>query len=1187
MEEMMMQSDNFQVSRTEVRVPTLLIGIGGVGGRIVSSVYDQLTLDDRSVVKMLVLDTNINDLFDVKKRGIDCVQTSKDIKVSSYLSSNPAYYDWFPNNPLISSKSLIDGAGQIRAVSRLGGLASEQAGEMDTIKKALDALKTEKGDDAKKSVKIMIVGSISGGTGSGLGIQLPYYIRSLFGTDTEVLIRGLFLCADVVEEKQHTPNSKKAVYVNEYAFIRELNAFYKAQLVPKEEIKISVEHYNPIRSINDPPYVENKNSVPYDFMFLVEKNSNRDSNLGGLAIYESKAAKIVRSQLFSPVSGGQFSAEDNLIIARVEENGMNGYCSAGYSSAIYPRKDVERYCTLKYAAESVSDLWLHLDKEFKKANAEQLKLMKTTPSLKPLKARPFYMEQFERNTDPNNREALYYISRLAKEIKCNEYDENGEVIGSRPYADVMLENIYAYLGEELAALGLKQLKEECSVDVTKFDDYASAAANARKILKKIDAFAEASREKVGEASVVCAGKILPTVYTEENKADCPHSIYDSFKNCHPLTVRYLIYVLIDLLEKCKEEFDVSLGGKKGDGLDRDFYPKTERKENIIEAIGMAKPSKFRSAVNQLLFPNSNMNSKEYEEIIENFAEAVAEERDYIEKIARASLFSDVFGIVLERLEVLANVYEEFFDEMDTLVSEFETERKNLSKKYTGKEKRTVDGEIYVCADEACLEAIDYDVRSNVVSDPTEFSADAKKKLFAELFTVAEKRIDAANNINSVVGREKTMKEIFEDGVLTTLNEELFKTGKKYTDIGILRAIEREFEAHNAGRNITEADKYDYLQKIFKTISILATPYLSYTAYNGKEIPLAVSYGINTSVICKYFSTDEKELKKSQVENLFRQTEVESNSPIVADSFSQNELICYKAVYDLNVENVNRYRDGQHPCKCYTERLRNVTDQTFKIDSAPDSFLSIVHPHLDKKWNSRAYMPMLIDATDEREGKFVNLSFLLSLAIGACKYALDYDKGKCWRYYTDNSVSSVYVNREDVIEGSGLEDLLDGFNYNEVVRKDVLERVLEMQVRTEKNEPLTGTTTATILKHPLIEKLCKVEEFIDGSRKSITTVYDIIYTVYCKTRDIKLAKELISAFAGFIADYCYGMSCRKAVTAKELMESTVEKIQTSSKNYDASKTGAPDLWIAWNGILRSENFQNNLDYLELREYLVTM
>lgn len=1189
------KDNKFIVSSTEVRVPTLLIGIGGIGGRIVSSVFDQLDVKDRSTVEMLVLDTNINDLGDVEKKGIKCLQTSDNKTVQQYLAANPKFCEWFPSNPLINSKNLIDGAGQIRAVSRLGGLSSEQAGNFDDIKKGIDELNRERGEDAKKTLKVMIVGSITGGTGSGIGLQLPYYIRDLLKETANVLVRGLFLTADITEEKQQTSNSKKAVFVNEYAFIRELNAFYRAQMVPKEEVRINVEHYNKCFRRNDIPALQTANPVPYDFMFILEKNSNKSKNLGGLATYESKAAKIVRSQLFSPVSGGQYSAEDNLIIPMVENNGMNRYCGAGFSSAIYPQEHVERYCTLKFASNSVSNLWLYLDKKFKDANQEHKNLMKVNPSLAPLRPRKFYADEFRKMTEPNNRDAIHYIAQLSREIKRVEYDEDGTKIDEKSTVDALISEIQAYLKKSLDETGVAKKGEKCVFESSQFASYGDAIGNARSLLHNISAYDEATKSAVDTISVTCAEAILPSTLQKKGNMEHPYSIYDCLRNCHPLSARYLIYTLIEQMSIVKERmYEQGINSGRPDGIKgRDFYPQDSDKDTIIQAIGKARPGVIRTLVNEVILQGANLNSSKYNNIIKEFGEAVEAERGYIESEAIKTLGSNVFTAVIERLEVLAHLYEDFFAEMEKIVSDCEHEIEVLASKYSGDDKRRIDGDWYICADEICLNSIYSEINKNLSSDPNELSLDVKETLFQEIYGEMLKRRAKENDIASDVGKDKSMKEIFEKGVLTPMSIGLFAEGGQYTDIGVLGAIKREFKAYKvAAENIPgfemPADSEgEYLRKIFKRISELATPYIAYTAYNGEQLPVAVSYGVNTSVICDYFGVTADKLLKSQVEELFRQTGVDDNSPISADSFSKNELHCYKAVYNLNVENLNRYADGSTAHQYYKERIECVVDNTYGVSSEEDSYLTIVHPHLDKRWNSRAFLPLLNKSSDIREGKFVNLAFLLSFVLNVCKYGIDYDKGECWRYINEDKVTSIYTNRDEVINSNALEALLDGFNYNDIVKRDVLLRVLELQVYAEKNEVITGTTEQTIITHPIIKQACDIGDFGVDSDTKIKTIFDIIYVIYCKTRDEKMTDAMRLALAGYLADYCYAMANRKAVSAKKLLRCVVDKINNDSANYLEAKVKAPDFIVAWDSTFKDEKFEDNLNYLELVDYLIDM
>jgi D-arabinose 1-dehydrogenase-like Zn-dependent alcohol dehydrogenase len=65
--------------------PTIIIGLGGVGGRIISHVAERLTPEDRKYIATVCLDTNVNDIKKLEDKGVDfIVQTSTDQTVQRY-----------------------------------------------------------------------------------------------------------------------------------------------------------------------------------------------------------------------------------------------------------------------------------------------------------------------------------------------------------------------------------------------------------------------------------------------------------------------------------------------------------------------------------------------------------------------------------------------------------------------------------------------------------------------------------------------------------------------------------------------------------------------------------------------------------------------------------------------------------------------------------------------------------------------------------------------------------------------------------------------------------------------------------------------------------------------------------------------------------------------------------------------
>ena len=83
-------------------IPTILIGLGGIGSTVVTRVYRQIPRKLRNLVPVHIFDTNINDLQGLKKiLGEQRVtQTSRAIRVGQYLQAkdpDSPIFQWFPS----------------------------------------------------------------------------------------------------------------------------------------------------------------------------------------------------------------------------------------------------------------------------------------------------------------------------------------------------------------------------------------------------------------------------------------------------------------------------------------------------------------------------------------------------------------------------------------------------------------------------------------------------------------------------------------------------------------------------------------------------------------------------------------------------------------------------------------------------------------------------------------------------------------------------------------------------------------------------------------------------------------------------------------------------------------------------------------------------------------------------------
>ena len=107
---------------------------------------------------------------------------------------------WFPVNTILNSKTLTEGAGQVRAISRMAFETAVKAGKMENLHKAIEDLYRLEGDEYEQALRVIIVGSLAGGTGSGLILPVGLYIKNYLAThfrQSANITRGFFILPEV------------------------------------------------------------------------------------------------------------------------------------------------------------------------------------------------------------------------------------------------------------------------------------------------------------------------------------------------------------------------------------------------------------------------------------------------------------------------------------------------------------------------------------------------------------------------------------------------------------------------------------------------------------------------------------------------------------------------------------------------------------------------------------------------------------------------------------------------------------------------------------------------------------------------------------------------------------------------------------------------------------------------------
>jgi len=1138
------QQPKYIVDPHQVRSPTLLIGVGGIGGQIVRGVYDAMSDYDRTYVEMLVMDTNINDLDNFIGTGIHYIQTSENKTVQGYLEANSEYADWFPVNPLINAKNLSQGAGQIRSVSRLGALASKAEGRFSAIDDAIDRVLTNHGGSLVRAVRVMVVGSATGGTGSGLGVQLPFYVRNVLENKNvpNVLIRGMFLMPSLTEGVQDTEAKEKAVNVNGYAFLKEVNAFYHAQKTIAEDNILSIEEYVPgVKTLSDGGVqLAAAAPIPYDFLFLVEKYGNRGS-IGDLEDYIVRASQIVINQLFSPIANRGFSAEDNLITSSVPTGGMNRYCGAGIANAIYPKDEVVRYCTVRYAGDLIKGYWLQIDDEFCRRDEQQRRLKKTDSNLESLDRGETYCQIFDDMCDPQKHEVSSEVSALKGELNVRiTHDEGGHTITEdRSLVDCLANYIETHIDKVFSDSGLTEEAEACNMDRTLLKIQTEADTEVSVKMSNLSQFRNNAESKISTLVVSTAEEILPSdlKLAQGVSKDARHNIYISLCKKHPIITRYVLYALRKKLEEKKKLSDERLEERyeRESIFTKDYFRekgKDTQRESPREALAKT-PAGWLSFM--------GLSSAAYKKLIKVIANDASAEASHILEMAEHTLKSTAYRIVISRMDTLIELYELFFQELRDIVENKAEEAKRLEAGKGSGMDEDFKGDKYICCNAQCKQFLYDQFLSNVTDAELEMSDSVKQGFFDKMFgEYATKLTEQANPTAYVT--HLSLSQLFEQGVLDPITEQFQKKGFRHLDMSILDAIHKQFQIENRtnGKANDPIAFQQYFTDLCASLRTLAVPYLSYDlevagyTSGGK---LSYSWGLNHSAVARYQSgTVEQGVDEQVLKSMFAPNE----AALADDSFSPYQMVCYAAIYDLRAENCRMYKEGKNPQKYYNERLHNLADQAYVISDEQDGYLEVIHPHLDARWHEHAYLPELMGFDDAVMCKNTRLSFMFSICLGLCAYREEKTENlKCWWYRRTGAKHStpVFYNGTE-LRTESIFALYKAFDCNRIIVEDTQNVMAKQKKLAYESRPMTGITEQSILAQPMVLALM-------GQGNGKRNVLDLLYMLMLDSGSRKELELTLTDLENYLYAYCFEMVNKNANKAAAMSEAVRKAIGSAS------------------------------------------
>jgi hypothetical protein len=212
---------------------TVVIGLGGTGRDAVLNIkrkyLEVYGTDTPPTTRFLVFDTTDAEPLPLPDGREVRLQTGEFYKMvvsnpAGVVRVNPEVRAWFPEDGVPMS-AINAGAGQIRALGRLALFANGRE-VYERVKNALDEVKALKPHQDlgpfdlvdEESVLLNVVGSLSGGTGSGTFLDIGYLCRQHMDNARDKLVAYLLL-PDVFVGKPATNN----VQPNAYGALKELD----------------------------------------------------------------------------------------------------------------------------------------------------------------------------------------------------------------------------------------------------------------------------------------------------------------------------------------------------------------------------------------------------------------------------------------------------------------------------------------------------------------------------------------------------------------------------------------------------------------------------------------------------------------------------------------------------------------------------------------------------------------------------------------------------------------------------------------------------------------------------------------------------------------------------------------------------------------------------------------------------
>lgn len=923
--------------------PTLLVGLGGTGSKIVCKVSRLVTEEQREHLGFAVFDTDINELRDIQRDNpfIKIIQTSTKLSVGEYLNIDTHARDnWFPVNAILNSKTLTEGAGQVRAISRLAFDTALRAGKMEQLHEGIQELYKLDEGQGEQALRVIIVSSLAGGTGSGLILPVALYIKNYLKThfrQSANITRGFFILPEVFDEVIPGQAERNNLRSNAYATLRELDAFLmKGDQTLPESYKDTVKIEFP--RVGSSGYDE-YDVRPYDFCFLFDAQNAEGSKLNSFNQYLDHAANCIYAQSIGSMNKRSNSSEDNTIRRLCEEEGRNRYAGAGSSMLIYPFEDIKEYIALKWAKECVSSQWLVFDNMYKDM-ARRMAMQRAqgiaAADVDPIKTYIESVESMAKNKDPFARAIVN---------SCFVYSEDGLTrVGDKwsEYVDALVQKITIdeSAGQPDLDGQLMQVRNSlASLEGGKdsWENFQAAYLELEKYKAMIVRRSEDSANTIAYAMFKAPGEV-----TGDRLA---HRLETYLRNngdfVHPNAVRYFLYKTLELLKDTLTMVDAQNkdAERMFDGFSKAHFDdaSTDDIEEGVESLTDRKISMLKKLTGKL--------TGEQEDLKSAYSGYLAKANEYRVNKVLVLVLQEGINYVKD----LCDAFQNFFASFEARVSNMEKRIADIAKRYEHTKGMTAR---YVCSSQKCLKGM----CEKMPYTGSSMSIDSK--LAEEIYN----RVRKYAMISTKPQNDSYFVQIFEEGILGYFKKTLMQMYGSEVDMDIIQALEAEAEYEKGLFDSTAVEQY--VKDTIRSTRALSVPFIERPLGEERDPIYACAY--NTEIDPHNDSPRSALVSK----------ELKNAGGVEDPDVGKNMILFYQSIYGLRANNLSKFappeqtltsnRNGGEYYKAYFELIAQIHPEAHKSRA--------ITPHIDRWWHVITKMPDLDEENQKMQENRIYSAF---------------------------------------------------------------------------------------------------------------------------------------------------------------------------------------------------------------------